>query len=152
MDLSLSKAKDKNFALKILNLVMACGIFYGLNLHAVREHELVMVGYNKTYLILTGMQWNSETRRSYLLDDRFNSKRITSTKTLVKIEAIQEILVNTEKLLGHENLEENIRLLNEGLTHFKNSEFGPAFIMGWSVIERYYSDVWNKLLLQKILV
>ena len=143
------ETENNNFALKILNLIMACGTFYGLNLHAVREHELVMVDYNKTHLVLTGMQWNSETRRSYLLEDHFNPKRITLARTSIKIEIIREILVNAGKLRGHEKLAEDMRLLNEGLTHFENSEFAPAFIMGWSVIERHYSDIWNNLLFQK---
>ena len=143
------ETKSKDHALKILNLIMACGAFYGLSLHAVREHELVMVDYDKTNLTLTGMQWNSETRRSPLLEDHFNPTSITLARTSVNPETIQEALVNTGKLLEHEKLAEDMRLLNEGLTHFENSEFAPAFIMGWSVIERHYSDLWNKLLFQK---
>ena len=84
-----------------------------------------------------------------MLEDHFNPTSITLARTSVNPETIQEALVNTGKLLEHEKLAEDMRLLNEGLTHFENSEFAPAFIMGWSVIERHYSDLWNKLLFQK---
>ena len=59
---------NKENALKILNLIMAQGAFYGFPLHAVREHELVMANYNKQELIMTDMQWNPETRRAYLIN------------------------------------------------------------------------------------
>ena len=137
-------------ALKILNLIMAYGAFYGFSLYAVREHELVQANYDAENLTMNSMQWNSETRRAGLIDDSFNFQHNRLLrKTPISLEIIQEILSNTEKLLVHEKLSENVRLLNEGLTHFINSEFAPSFIMGWSVIERHYSDLWSSLLSQK---
>ena len=137
-------------ALKILNLIMAYGAFYGFSLYAVREHELVQADYDAENLTRISMQWNSETRRAGLIDDSFNFQHNRLfRKTPIRLELIQEILSNTEKLLVHEKLSENMRLLNEGLTHLINSEFAPSFIMGWSVIERHYSDLWSSLLSQK---
>ena len=51
-----------------------------LSLHAVREHELVMVDYDKTNLTLTGMQWDSETRRSPLARGPFQSNKYHLSK------------------------------------------------------------------------
>ncbi len=148
--------KSKEDALKILNLIMAYGLFYGFTLYAVHEHELVMADYNKQNLIVTDIQWNSDTRRAYLIEEFFNPKHNTpSTKIEVKLDIIQEILLNAkklfeyEKLSVHKKLSEDMRLLNEGATHFANSEFAPAFIMGWSVIERQYSNLWRTLLSEK---
>ncbi len=144
------ESNSKENALKILNLIMALGVFYKFPLHAVREYELVMANYDKQNLTVTNMQWNTETRRAHLMDDFFNPMYSGSNvKTNVKSDTIKEILSNTEKLLVHEKLSEDMRLLNEGLTHFINSEFAPSFIMGWSVIERHYSDLWNTFLYQK---
>lgn len=144
------ESKNKEHTLKILNLIMAHGAFYGFPLYAVREHELVMVNYDKQELTVTGMQWNSETRRAYLVNDSFNSKYSDLlTKTEVTSDTMKEILSNTEKLLEDEKLSEDMRLLNDGLTHFTNSEFAQSFIISWSVIERHYSSLWNALLLQK---
>ena len=140
--------ENKEQALKLLNLIMACGAFYNFRLHAVREHELVLADYDKQNLTLSSMQWESETRRAFLLD-RFNSKNTHLVRTTTKPDTIREILLNTEKLLEHEKLAADMRLFNEGLTHFQNSEFAQSFIMSWSVIERHYSDIWNTLLSSK---
>ena len=147
------ESKNKKNALKILNLIMAFGMFYGFSMHAVREQELVMTNYDNQDLTVTDMEWDSETRRAYLIEDHFNSKpNHFIVKTEINPDTIKEILSNTEKILGVEKLSEDMRLLNEGLTHFANSEFAPAFVMSWSVIEKHYSDHWNTLLHQKNIV
>lgn len=142
---------SKENTLKILNLIMSFGKFYGFSLHAVHEHELVMANYDKQDLTITGMQWNTGTRRAHLINGHFNPTYQSSaiTRTKVRPDIMQEILSNTAKLLENKKLSEDMRLLNEGLTHFSNSEFAPSFIMGWSVIERHYSDLWYTLLSQR---
>lgn len=141
--------KNKEQALKLLNLIMACGAFYNFRLHAVRENELVLADYDKQSLTLASMQWESETRRAFLLENNFKPKNADLVRTMTKPDTIREILLNTEKLVVHEKLAADMRLFNEGLTHFQNSEFAQSFIMSWSVIERHYSDIWNTLLSNK---
>ena len=129
---------------------MSCGAFYGFSLHAVREHELVHANYDMKDSSMVSMQWSTETRRADLVDISYNFQQNRPTRrTPIRLETIQEILSNTMELLEHEKLSEDMRLLNEGLTHFTNSEFAPSFVMSWSVIERYYSDLWSSLLSQK---
>lgn len=141
--------KGKNLALKILNLAMACGMFYRLNSPAVHERDLVMSDYDERTLALTSMQWNTGTGREHLLEDRFNPRSTNLHRIQVKPETIREILSNTEKLLAHETLADDLRLFNEGLTHFGNSEFAPAFVMGWTVIERHYNALCKVMLAEK---
>ena len=150
-------SESKEDVLKILNLIMAYGAFYGFPLYAVREHELVMASYSKDSfkdekqnLIVFEMHRNADTRRAYLIDDYTNPKHNAPIARIeVKPDTIQEILSNTEKLFVHEKLSEDMRLFNEGMTHFMNSEFAPAFIMSWTVIERHYSNLWRILISQK---
>ena len=139
------ETKDKDWALKILNLVMACSVFYHLNSHAVHERELVMSDYDEQNLTLTSMQWDTETRRTPLLEDRFNPRSTNLQRIQVRPETIREILSNAGKLLAHNELATDLRLFNEGLTHFENSEFDQSFVMGWTVIERHYSSMWEIL-------
>ena len=143
------ETKHKEQALKLLNLIMACGTFYGHNFYAVREHELAMVDYDEQNLTLANMAWNPETRRAPLLSNRFNPRNTGLVRTTVEPETVREILSNAGKLLAHEELADDLRLFNEGLTHFDNSEFAPAFVMGWSVIERHYYDLWKASLSKK---
>ena len=140
------ETESKEQALQILNLIMAWGPFYNLGLYAVREHELAEADYDEENLTLTGMKWNSGTRRAYLFENRYNPKNTDATRIAVEPEIIQEILSNTEKLLAHEELAEDMRLLNEGRTHFANAEYAPSFIMGWSMVERHYLGFWHALL------
>ena len=139
-----SSQKD---ALKVLNLVMPHGAFYGFPLHAVCEHELVQADYNTQDLTIGTMQWNTGTGRAGLVDSCFNLQyNRTVRRTTIKLETMQEILSNTEKLLVHEDLSEDLRLLNDGYTHFDNSEFAPSFVIGWSLIETHYHEIWKSIL------
>lgn len=141
--------KNKEHAMKVLNLIMACGALYGLPLYAVREHELVAANYDRRNLTLTSMQWSSETRRAYLLENRFNQKHTSRMQATLEPGVMQKILSSAEKILACEKLAEDMRLLNESRTHFANFEFAPSFVMSWSVVERHYADLWNNLLVQK---
>ena len=141
------ESSNQKDALKVLNLVMSHGAFYGFPLHAVREHELVQADYNTQDLTISTMQWNTGTRRANLVDSCFNLQyNRTVRRTAIKLETMQEILSNTEKLLGYEDLSEDLRLLNDGYTHFNNSEFAPSFIIGWSLIEMHYHEIWKSIL------
>ena len=138
------ETRNKENALKILNLIMAHGAFYGFPLHPVLEHELVLANYDKQNLAMGNMEWSAETRRSYLMDNCFNPTYDSTTlKKSVKLDTIKEILSNTEKLLEHEDLAADLRLLNDGWAHLLNSDFAPSFILGWSVIEMHYHDLWH---------
>ena len=140
------ETRNKKNALKILNLIMAHGAFYGFPLHPVLEHELVLANYDKQNLTMGNMEWSAETRRSYLMDNCFNPTYDSTTlKKSVKLDTIKEILSNTEKLLEHEDLAADLRLLNDGWAHLLNSDFAPSFILGWSVIEMHYHDLWHAL-------
>ena len=143
------ETKHKEQALKLLNLIMACGTLHGHNFYAVREHELAMVDYDKRTLTLTSMSWNPGTRRAPLLHSRFNPRSADLERTAVEPDAIQKILLSAEKLLAHGELVDGLRLFNEGLTHFENSEFAPSFVMGWSIIEGHYYDLWKTVLSMK---
>lgn len=144
------ESNNKENALKILNLIMSLGIFHELHLYAVRDHELSEVNYDKEKLTTTGMRWNTESRRAFLFEERWNPKSQNHfEKKQVNPTKIKEILSDAEKILPYEKLSEDLRLLNEGMTHINNSEFAQSFIMNWSVIERHYSNFWREILFQK---
>lgn len=145
------KNENKESVLKILNLIMACGKFYDFSFDAVHEHELAMTNYDKQGSTITYMNCDDETKRTYLIDEHINQtyhykpiKRIE-----IKLSIIQEILSNTEKLLEHEKLSNNMRLFNEGLTDCNDLDFSSAFFKGWGVIERHYNDLWETLFPQE---
>lgn len=143
------ETKHKEHALKLLNLIMACGTLHGHNFYAIREHELALVDYDERTLTLTSMSWNPGTRRAPLLHSRFNPRSADLARTAVEPETVRKILSTAGKLFAHEDLAYDMRLFNEGLTHFDNWEFAPAFVMGWSVIERHYHDLWKSLVLKR---
>ena len=138
----------KERALEILNLIMACGIFYDHKFYVVRERELITVKYDKPTLTLAFTTMEYWGMRA-LHFSHLNRQDIYTLKTVVSPETIQKILLKTEKILADKELAAELRLLNECLTHFMNSEFGPSFIMGWTMIEKYFSKLWKNFLNEK---
>ena len=92
------ETESKEQALQIFNLIMACGSFYNLSLYAVREHELAKAGYDEKNLALTGMQWNTGTRRSYLFENRYNPKNMSATRIMVRPRDHQRDFVKHRKV------------------------------------------------------
>lgn len=138
---------QKTEALRILNLIMAIGIFHELPLFAVREHELSNTSYDKQNLHINSMQWSYESRRSFLFEEQFGKNVIrTYQKREVAEEKIKEIIQDAEIIFKFEKLSEDLRLFNEASTHLLNSEYSQSFIMSWTVLERHYSDLWRKKL------
>jgi hypothetical protein len=41
---------------------------------------------------------------------------------------------------------EELRLLSEAFTHINDAEYSQSFVMSWSIIERYISELWKKRL------
>lgn len=139
---------EKKRALEILNLIMACGAFYDHKFYAVREHELARVEYDKPTLSLVSILGGGGMRVP-LFDPTSNPGDTYWLRAEVRPETVQKILLKAEKILADKDLPAELRLLNEGLTHFMNSEFAPSFIMGWTIIERYYNQFWESLLREK---
>lgn len=142
---------EKKRALEILNLIMACGAFYDHKFYAVREHELAVVEYNKSSLTWVTIR-GGRGMRAPLFGFTSNPLDTHWLRTTVKPETVQKILLKAEEILADKELAAELRLLNEGLTHFLNSEFAPSFIMGWTIIERYYHQFWKHLLNEKQII
>jgi len=136
--------------LRILNLIMALGLFHDLSLYTVKEHELSQASFNKETKTIGGMTWNRGSIRSYLFDIPFGTQVIEHyEKREIDKEKFKKILDDAKIIIKFEKLSEELRLFNEANTHLINSEYAQSFIMSWSVIERFYSDTWRKKLDQK---
>ena len=137
-------------ALKIFNLIMALGYFHDLPLFAVKEHELSAASYHRKSKNINAISWNMNSIRTYLFNEGFEKNLIEIYKKRnVKKEKLEEILDDAKIIINNEKLSEELRLFNVSNTHLENSEYAQSFITSWSVIERYYSDLWRIKLDQK---
>jgi len=145
------ESKQKTEALKILNLIMALGIFHDLPLYSVKEHELSQASFNRQTKDIGGMTWGMGSIRSYLFEEKWGRKSSVEMyeKKEIEKEKLEKIIEDARTISKFEKLTEELRLFNDANTHLANSEYAQSFIMSWSVIERYYSDLWRKKLDKK---
>lgn len=144
------ETKNQTNALMILNLIMAVGVLHDLSLFAVRENDLSSCWYDKTRQFITRRSWKSQSMRSFLFIESFQPESTRMHKKLkIPILKMKEIISEADIIFRSEKLVEELRLFIESYTHLQNSEYAQSFIMSWSVIERYYSEIWRKKLDQK---
>lgn len=136
---------DKKTALKVLNTIMAVALMKGLELSAVREHELSDAGYNKETLELGSFTWNTNTLRSVFFEERFGRTILRDIKRKeIEENYLKDIIQDAAKVFENENLADELRIFVEATTHLSESEFGQAFLFGWLIIERHIAKLYSK--------
>lgn len=137
---------DKKIALKVLNTIMAVALMKGLELSAVREHELSDAGYNKETLELGSFTWNTNTLRSVFFEERFGRAILRDIKRKeIEENYLKEIIQDAAKVFKNENLADELRIFGEATTHISESEFGQAFLFGWLIIERHIAKLYSNI-------
>lgn len=139
----------KEQALKILNLIMAVGTLSLTPMFAVREQDLSIASYDKNRTIVS-KQWNPQTLRSQLhktssmFDFSLNDDRFEMTK-----EELVDVIQSAFEVMENNDLANDLKLFVEALTYNHSTEYSQSFVMSWSIIERYYSNLWENMLNEK---
>ncbi len=136
--------KSREEALRVLNTIMAVGTLRGLNLYAVREHELGEGNYNKEKKELGGSSYPLSTMRM-MQGDMLGRPFLTGSE--VGPQQLQEVIREAERLYPNSKLVEELRLFIESYTHLHDSEYAQSFILSWTIIERYFYELWGKKLI-----
>lgn len=142
-----SNSKEK--ALEILNTIMAVFTLDGMEAYAVREHELSQMDYNSETLNITGYSYDMNTIRNQLFLEAYGNKVLEHRVKEVSEDQIKKIMKNAAKIFENESLAEELRIFLESITHLKGNEFSQAFLMGWIIIERHISQLWDYYLKEK---
>jgi len=128
---------------------MSAGMLQGLDFLAVREHELSEVAYHKETMQPGGMTYNSDaTLRTRLFNERFAPNPQNPRKS-VSERQISEIINIAGKIFKEGKHVEDMRLLSEAFTHLHDAEYAQSFIMSWTILERYLSELWKKKIQEK---
>ncbi len=135
--------RNKEQALRILNLIMAVGTLRGIDLYAVREHELGEAQYNKEKKEVGG---HSYALSSIRMMQSSLPGRSPYFGTEIDPKRLQEAIMEAEKLYPNLKAVEELRLFIESFTHFNDSEYAQSFVLSWSIIERHLYELWTKKL------
>ncbi len=139
----------KDQALKILNLIMAVGTLSLIPMFAVREQDLSIAAYDKNKTVVS-KQWNPQTLRSQLhktssmFDVSLNYTRFEITE-----EGLIDVIKSAFEVMENDDLVNDLKLFVEALTYNHSTEHSQSFVMSWSIIERYYSNLWENMLNDK---
>ena len=143
------ESDKKEEALKILNLIMALGTIFLTPMFAVREQDVSTAGYGENRSV-SSKQWNPQTIRSQLhehssmFDFSLNHDRFEITK-----EQITNLIHDVFEIMEDGDLANDLKIFIEAFTYNRSTEYAQSFVMSWSIIERYYSSMWEKILNEK---
>lgn len=139
----------KERALKILNIIMAIATLRGLNLTAVREHEIGEGDFNEEKRNLGNYGYPLSTLRTMIGGPENLNRGLILQRSEVEKEILVGIISEAGSIMNNEKLSDELVLFGEGTTHFGNAEYVQSFIMSWSILERHISELWKVRVDQK---
>lgn len=142
--------EKKSEAINVLNTIMGTATLMGLDMFAVREHELVTNEYDPESLRITSYSYRVNTLRTMQHDlDLDKIMGFDFKPRIVLKQHLLNILTNAADVFVNETNADQVRLLCNAFTHLQDSEYPQSFITSWSIIERWISELWNAKVLSK---
>jgi len=141
---------EEEIAVEILNTIMGVLLMIGFPAHAVRPRELSQIeintesqtiGSSRSELSTMRAMLNVSFGRDYLLFDH--------SRQLFLESEILDLMRKSQGIHKIPKLAELLRFMLEAETHLFNSDYSPAFMLGWIVLERHISEVWAASLRKK---
>lgn len=147
----------KDTVVKILNTIMSIGVMAGLDLFAVREHELLKVRHSEYCGVSMGISIEdslfSSTRSIFYSHKDFRIATFTGHSLFtgndmkeVEVDTVLKMIKNAVKVFRDENIIEDLQLLIESYTNIRDKDYNHSFILSWTILERYLSNLWRKTL------
>lgn len=143
----------------ILNVIMSLGVLAGLDLFVVKEHDLVKVRYReycdapagfsveefpRMSTIRSMFYFHKDFRKSALSDKPiFSGFKMKKMEEKI-LENIINQAANVFSVKNHERLIEDLNLLIDAYTNFRNKDYYTSFILSWIIIEGYITEQWIK--------
>jgi hypothetical protein len=148
--------QDKEIALRIFNLIFGAALLQGIQAIAVRESEVGTASIDlSTKMIVSSMFPTMSSLRS-MLDWQLVHYRDPSAPLFdlgfripMSPNDLGAITAEAEKFYASPDKAEHLVFLLEASTHMENAEFPQAFMMGWIIVERHISKLWDGYLREK---
>jgi hypothetical protein len=129
---------QKSRALECLNEIMSTLLVLGTSVYVFRENDL-----SETTFTATGYS-TSGSGTSPRLWFPIDLQKLLPRRTLIPKENIEKATKWAEILTADVRLKTLLLLSLEFQTHFMNSEYKQALVMGWVVLEDFYiKDLWT---------
>lgn len=145
-------ADKKDHATRILNAIFAVSALRGTPSFAVREFEIGEAKLEPDDLTIRESSIPMGSARTLLFEERwpFRQPSIFSYRRKeVSEKQIFDFIETAERILKHRDKTEQLHLWLETYTHFRNSEFPESFVVGWIIVERFLSRIWEDFLRDK---
>ncbi|MCD6099615.1 MAG: hypothetical protein J7K33_03425 [Candidatus Marinimicrobia bacterium] len=142
---------SKKTARDILNLIAGLLTIFnkaGLKFFAIRFSDLKEVYYNPENPPGIYLFKSHVPSRECSSVRRYVSRSILSApynRPILGIEEINKAVKYAEKIWGNKDLMTSLVFFLEAYSHYFESEYNQAFIMGWTALERLVSLFWQKL-------
>lgn len=132
--------KDRLKALELLNEIMSTLLVLGIPTYAIRESDLGEATFREKG---ASIGWGAGGLRASLFTERLSMYPSLIEKTLVQEEKIAKATRWADILTSDARLKTLLLLYLETHTHFMNTEYKQALVMGWVMLEEFYvKDLW----------
>jgi hypothetical protein len=144
------KESNREKALRMLNEIMAIGVLAGLDIIAVREHELAEVEFSDNKIVRQSTPISS-------------IRMVYGTQVMPGSEATPEGISLTRRVIASADLKRIVHLAEQNTTEpvpalpllleahsaLQDSEYPQSYIMSWAIIEYWIEARWKTFLEQE---
>jgi hypothetical protein len=142
------ECRNKARAVRALNIIFGTFSLSGIPCFGITEVDLAEIGIDSDSLhIWIRSQPIRALRTSFVdsivkLSDYHDSRVISLTD-------FEKVVRRADAVIRNKELSDRLIFFIEAYTHFYNSEFGQAFIMGWMIVEEFIGRLWRVLLKER---
>lgn len=142
---------SKESALEMLNEIMGTALVSGLPCFAVRESEIADIKIEPVTSAIRGSTMSLVSDRMRLGQERMSiyPSSIPKPRNIISEEDLVNLLRRAELITHNAEIGKSLSFLLESFTHLCSSEYPQCFVMGWTVVERFITTLWEDYLSQK---
>ncbi|MCP8308902.1 MAG: hypothetical protein H3Z53_06255 [archaeon] len=132
--------KEKSKALEFLNEIMSTLLVLEMLVYIIRENDLGATSFKEKGI---WKEWSLQSSRSWLYNRRLAEPSFLVFENIIPENKIRKAIKWSETLTSDDKFKTLLLLYLELYTHFMNSEYKQALVIGWVILEDFYlKDLW----------
>jgi len=139
------ECRNNAHAVRVLNVIFGAFSLSGIPCFGITEADLAEIGINSGSLHVSIRSRPIRTLRTSLVQSIVKLSDYHDSR-VVTLADFEEIVRRADDVIRDKELSDQLIFLTEAYTHFYNSEFNQAFIIGWIILEKFIGRLWKALL------
>jgi len=139
------ECRNKVQAVRMLNVIFGAFSLSGIPCFGIAEVDLAEIDIDSDSLHVSIRSPPMRTLRASLVKSIVKLSDYHDSR-VVSLADFEDIVRRADSVIKDRDLSDQLIFFTEAYTHFYNSEFNQAFILGWIILEKFIGRLWEAML------